>query len=135
MTMTSTDRAITPPARNPETAAFWDACNDSRLLIKRCGSCGEAHYYPRSLCPLCFSAETAWEEVKGTGEIYTFSVMRRAPVPFALAYITLDEGISILTNIVDCDLDKIEIGQRMRLVFKPAEDGQLVAMFTPLGAA
>lgn len=129
--MTSTDRVPTPPARNPETDAFWDACNEGRLLIKRCGSCGEAHYYPRSICPLCFSDDTEWEEASGSGEVYAFTVMRRAPIPFALACVTLDEGISILTNIVECDFDKIQIGQRVKLVFKPAADGQLLPMFMP----
>ncbi|WP_342640461.1 Zn-ribbon domain-containing OB-fold protein [Rhodoligotrophos ferricapiens] len=128
--MAPEQRSITPPARNPETVTFWEACNEHRLLIKRCGACGEAHYYPRALCPFCLSADTRWEQVEGRGTIYAFSVMRRSPVPFALAYITIPEGVSILTNIVDCDLDRIEIGQSVRVVFKPADDGQLVAMFT-----
>jgi uncharacterized OB-fold protein len=38
----------------------------------------------------------------------------------------------MMTNIVDCDLDKIRIGQAVRLVFKPSEGGQLVPMFTPV---
>jgi uncharacterized OB-fold protein len=57
--------------------------------------------------------------------------MRRVPVPYALAYVTLDEGVTMMTNIVDCDLDAIRIGQRVRLVFKPSEGGPSVPMFTP----
>ena len=57
--------------------------------------------------------------------------MRRAPVPYAIAYVTLDEGPTMMTNIVDCDLDKIKIGQAVRLVFKPSEGGPPVPMFTP----
>jgi len=57
--------------------------------------------------------------------------MRRVPVPYALAYVTLEEGVTMMTNIVDCDLDAIRIGQRVRLVFKPAEGGPPVPMFTP----
>jgi uncharacterized OB-fold protein len=52
-------------------------------------------------------------------------------VPYALAYVTLDEGVTMMTNIVDCDLDAIRIGQRVRLVFKPTEGGPPVPMFTP----
>jgi uncharacterized OB-fold protein len=58
--------------------------------------------------------------------------MRRVPVPYALAYVTLDEGVTMMTNIVDCDLDKIKIGQAVRLVFKPSEGGPPVPMFTPV---
>jgi len=57
--------------------------------------------------------------------------MRRLPVPYALAYVTLDEGVTMMTNIVDCDLDAIRIGQRVKVVFKPTEGGPPVPMFTP----
>ena len=82
------------------------------------------------LCPFCFSDETEWREAAGTGTIYSFSVMRRAEMPYAIAYVTLAEGPTMMSNIVDCDLDAIRIGQRVRLVFKPAENGQPVPMFT-----
>jgi uncharacterized OB-fold protein len=57
--------------------------------------------------------------------------MRRVPVPYALAYVMLDEGVTMMTNIVDCNLDAIRIGQRVRLIFKPSEGGPPVPMFTP----
>ena len=67
------------------------------------------HHYPRAICPFCFSDKTEWSEASGKGTIYTYSVMRRAPVPYAIAYVTLDEGPTMMTNIVDCDLDKLEV--------------------------
>jgi len=57
--------------------------------------------------------------------------MRRAPVPYAIAYVTLAEGPTMMTNLVDCDLDAIKIGQAVKLVFKPSEGGSPVPMFTP----
>ncbi|MNC86563.1 hypothetical protein D3C83_22350 [compost metagenome] len=57
--------------------------------------------------------------------------MRRAPVPYAIGYVTLAEGPTIMTNIVDCDLDAIKVGQTVRLVFKPSEGGPPVPMFAP----
>jgi uncharacterized OB-fold protein len=57
--------------------------------------------------------------------------MRRTPIPYAIAYVTLQEGVSMMTNIVDCDLDKIKIGQDVKLVFKPSDGGPPVPMFTP----
>lgn len=125
-------RKIMAPAVNVETKPFWEAANQSKLLLKRCLSCNEVHYYPRALCPFCFG-ETQWEESKGQGAIYTYSVMRRAPVPYAIAYVTLDEGPTIMTNIVDCDFDSLRIGQRVRLTYQPSESGQQVAMFAPTG--
>jgi len=133
--MAAPERQITPPSINPETAPFWEACNQRRLLLKRCNGCGESHYYPRTICPFCHSADTTWEEVKGEGKVYAFSVMLRAEVPFALAYVTLPENVSLLTNIVDCDPSSVAIGQEVKVVFKAAQNGQLVPMFAPVGAA
>ena len=64
--------------------------------------------------------------------IYSVSVTRRAgPIPYAIAYVTLDEGVTMLTNIVDADLDALRIGDRVKVCFKPAEGGFAVPMFAP----
>ena len=125
------DRKIPAPEANPETQAFWDAAQRGQLLLKRCKACGELHYYPRAICPFCFSDKTEWEAASGKGKIYSWSVMRRVPQPYAIAYVTLAEGVTMLTNIVDCDLDHLRIGQEVRLVFKPTDGGPPVAMFKP----
>ena len=71
-------------------------------------------------------------EAKGSGTIYSYSVLRRGvPEPYCIAYVTLEEGVSMLTNIVDCDLDAVRIGQKVKVVFKPSEGGPPVPMFTP----
>jgi hypothetical protein len=125
------ERPIPAPKPDAETKVFWDAAAEGKLLIKRCRACGEPHYYPRALCPFCLSADTEWTEARGTGTLYSFSAMRRASVPYAIAYVTLDEGVTMMTNIVDCDLDRIACGARVRLVWKPSEGGPPVPMFTP----
>ena len=125
------DRKITAPPVNTETQPFWDAAAEGKLLIKKCSACAEPHFYPRTHCPFCFSDKTEWVEASGNGTVYTYSVMRRAPVPYAIAYVTLAEGPTVMSNIVDCDLDAIKIGQAVRLVFKPTEGGPPVPMFAP----
>ena len=130
--MQSQERKIQAPVPNLETKAFWDAAAESRLMIGKCNTCGKLHYYPRTRCPFCFSDKTQLQQTSGNGTIYTYSVMRRAPIPYAIAYVTLEEGVSMMTNIVDCDLDQIKIGQAVRLVFKPSDGGPPVPMFTPV---
>ncbi len=126
------DRKIPAPVVNPENKSFFDAASNGKLLIKKCSACGEHHYYPRAICPHCFSDQTSWTESSGNGTIYSYSVMRRGtPVPYAIAYVTLAEGVTMLTNIVDCDLDAIRIGQAVRVVFKPTDGGAAVPMFAP----
>jgi len=124
-------RKIAAPPVNPETQPFWDATAEGKLLYKKCTACGEPHFYPRPHCPFCFSDKVEWQEASGRGTVYTYSVMRRAPVPYAIAYVTLAEGPTMMTNIVDCDLDALRIGQPVQLVFKPSDGGPPVPMFTP----
>jgi uncharacterized protein len=124
-------RKIEAPDVTPETRPFWEAAAAGTLLIKKCQACGELHHYPRSICPFCGRAATEWAHASGRGTIYSYSVMRRVPAPYAIAYVTLEEGVTMMTNIVDCDLDGIRIGQRVRVSFKPTEGGPPVPMFTP----
>ena len=129
--MSKPERKIPAPPVSPETQPFWDAAAAGRLMIKKCGACGQAHYYPRALCPFCGSDRTDWVHASGRGTIYSYSVMRRVPIPYALAYVTLEEGVTMMTNIVDGDLDRIRIGQPVRVVFRPTDGGPPVPMFAP----
>ena len=54
------------------------------------------------------------------------------PTAYAIAYVTLADGVTMRTNIGYRDLDALAIGQAVRVVFKPSEGGPPVAMFTPL---
>lgn len=134
----STPYTATPlkaPQVAPDNTEFWEAARAGRLLVKHCKSCGKPHWYPRTLCPFCMG-ETEWKQASGRGTIYSFSVTRRAgPTPFCIAYVTLEEGVTMMTNIVDCDLDTVRIGQEVKLTFTPTDDGPPVPTFTPVSAA
>jgi len=124
-------RKITPPVVNAESKVFWDAARAGRFLVPFCSACGKAHWYPRAICPFCASDRIEWRAASGKGTIYTFSVMRRAKDPYAIAHVTLAEGPTMLTNIVDCDFDQLRIGQPVTLVFRETENGPPAPMFTP----
>jgi uncharacterized OB-fold protein len=128
--MTTKARKIPTPHANPETQPFWDAARNGKFLIKKCRTCDKAHWYPRAFCPFCMSDDTEWVEASGTGKIYSFSVMRRAPEPYAIAYVTLAEGPTMITNLVDCDFDALRIGQNVRVKLTPTDGGPPVPTFT-----
>ena len=130
--MADKERKIPAPTPNVETQDFWKAAGGDRFMIRKCRACGEAHWYPRAICPFCFSDSTEWVNASGEGTIYSYSVMRRVPEPYALAYVTLAEGPRMLTNIVDCDFDALQIGQPVTVVFKPTDGGPPVPMFRPV---
>ena len=131
MTMAAKETKYVAPTVYPETQKYWDAASEGRLLIKRCQDCGEHHHYPRSNCPFCFSERTEWFEASGRGTIYSYSVMRRAAVPYVIVYVTLAEGATMMSNIVDCDPDKLSIGQAVKVTFRPSEGGPSLPMFAP----
>jgi uncharacterized OB-fold protein len=124
-------RKIPAPNVLPEALPFWQAANEGRLLLKKCSACGEVHHYPRDLCPFCLSEDTAWTEASGQGTLYSFSTMGQGEAAYTLAYVTLAEGVTLMTNIVDCDPAALRIGQPVRVVFQPAQGGQAVPLFTP----
>ena len=126
------ERKLVAPTVYPETKTFWDAAGEDRLLVKQCDDCGEHHHYPRAACPFCGSERLQWRQASGKGTIYSFSVMRRAAVPYIIAYVTLAEGPTMMSNIVDCDPDKLRIGQPVTVTFRPSDGGPALPMFTPV---
>ncbi|PCJ16314.1 MAG: DNA-binding protein [Gammaproteobacteria bacterium] len=121
---------IPVPEINEETQHFWDATAEGKLLVKKCADCNEYHYYPRTICPFCMSDNTEWKESTGKGTVYTYSVMRRSPVQYCIAYVTLDEGITMMTNIIDVDLDQIKIGMDVQVAFVDTGEGCALPYFT-----
>ncbi len=126
-----TERTLPAPTPTPETEAFWAATREGKFLVKTCKECQRAHWYPRALCPFCFADATEWREASGKGRVYSFSIMRRAPQPYAIAYVELEEGPMMMTNIVGCDFDEVAIGQAVRVELREAEGGFRVPVFTP----
>ena len=115
----------------PETAEFWRAAEQGRLILKGCKSCGNTHWYPRAICPHCGGGDLEWADASGKGKIYAFSPARRASPVYTLAYVTLDEGPTIMTNIVDADPDTLEIEQDVEVTFLTADEGRMMPFFKP----
>jgi uncharacterized OB-fold protein len=135
-----TDSAVLPnpaPGIDPETKPFWDATLEGKLLIKHCTACGENHWYPRTICPFCGSFETEWLETSGKGTIYTFSITRKGmghyggTSPYVLAFVTLAEGPTMMTNIVECDVDALQCGDAVEVVFHDTGAGSALPRFKP----
>jgi uncharacterized protein len=124
-------REITDPQINPETQPFWAEATREHLAIGRCGACGDAHFYPRTRCPFCHSPDTRLETSSGHGRIYSYSIPR-VPAPYVIALVTLSEGPTIMTNIVDCDPATLHIGQAVSVTFRSSIGGQKIPVFAPV---
>lgn len=126
----STDRKINLSV-NVENRLYWEAAGKGKLVMRKCSDCGKLHHYPRTICPHCHSSDTAFVEVSGRGEIYSYSVTRQAKPPYVIAYVSLEEGVTMLTNIVDCDPDRLRIGDRVKVRFLDAGEGRALPVFAP----
>jgi uncharacterized OB-fold protein len=127
------------PQIQPFTEAFWEGTRNNQLLIQTCDNCDARIFFPRRQCPECWSSNLGWTEASGKAEIYAFSVtyegveaVFKEDLPIVLAWVDLPEGIRMQTNIVECDPDKIEIGQQVEVVFEKVTDEITLPYFRPV---
>jgi hypothetical protein len=126
------------PVVSPDAEEFWAATAEGKLLLRRCDDCSGVIWYPRPFCPDCGSLRTSWTEASGRATLYTFTVVHRSglpgyrdALPYVVAYVELAEGPRVLTNIVDCEPDDIEIGMPLRVVFHDTGSGNALFRFRP----
>jgi uncharacterized OB-fold protein len=126
------------PRVDEESKGFWEACRRHELYIQRCRACGRRRHYPRALCPFCLSSDTEWMRCTGRGTVYTFTVTHqnqapgfRESVPYVMAYVELEEGVRLLTNIVDCPVETVRIGMPVEVVFGDVGDDLALPRFRP----
>ena len=131
-----------PRFPEPDTQPFWDATKNHELTYQTCDKCQTVIFYPRRHCTACGSLETTRKVSKGEGTVYTYSVIMqsRHPAfaelgPYALAYVDLDEGFRMMTNIVGVQdpVNDIQCGMRVKLRWEDQGEGELsLPMFEPM---
>jgi uncharacterized OB-fold protein len=117
------------PAPDNASRHYWQRAADGQLVVQRCTSCGSFQFYPRALCVTC-AGETEWLDASGRGTLYTYTIIRqnRSPafaalVPYAVGMVELEEGVRMMSNIVDCDVDQLSVGMALEvLLLKAADD-------------
>jgi uncharacterized OB-fold protein len=122
------------------TAPFWQAAAQGRLVIQRCEACGKAVFYPRPICPHCWSNRLAWREASGRGRLKSFSVVHKPghpgwlpAVPYVVGLVELEEGPTMLSFIV-AEEAACAVGQKLTLA--PTRiGGRMLPAFKPLAGA
>jgi uncharacterized OB-fold protein len=142
--MTSVSDQVLPapaPFVLPEVKPYWEGTARGELLLPRCLDCQTLIWYPRPFCPSCASTRVEWVPASGHGTVYSYTVNRRGVADLAayrdagvyvLAYVELEEGPRMMTNIVDCDPDTVHIGQKVELVFHDTGEGNALPRFRPV---
>lgn len=137
---------VQPSRPQPDTRnagkEFWRAAAEGKLLVPNCNACGRNFWHPRPRCPHCGADDVGWITGSGSGAIHTFTVVRQSgdpffkgKVPYALAMIELDEGVRLMSNVVDTPIDTLRIGMRVEVVFEAASDDVAIPLFRAQGGA
>ena len=126
------------PRVTPETEAYWDAASEGRLLVGYCVDCEEHFFYPRRHCPRCGFGEAEYVEAEGTGTVHARTIVRQAggafaeATPYVLAYVELDEGPRMLTNVVGADPETVDVGDRVEVTFDAVDEDVALPRFRPV---
>ena len=127
-----------PTLDEADTRPFWEATKQHELRYQVCDDCRGVVFYPRRHCPHCMSMKLGWKTSRGEGAIYTYTIIRqighpafRELAPYVVAWIDLDEGFRMLSNVVGVDAANVHIGQRVRVTWED-QDGVSLPLFTPV---
>jgi len=126
------------PVPEPEAAEYWAAARQGKLLLQRCSGCGRYQLYPRSMCLACHGP-VSWVEASGRGTVYSFTVIRqnhsrpfRDWIPYVVALVDLDEGPRLMTNVVGCEPDEVQVGMAVKAGrFDVVSDDAGLVLFEP----
>jgi uncharacterized OB-fold protein len=122
------------PILSADNAFFWEACERGELVAQRCAACGALAHPPRPMCPRCHSTQRELARLSGRGEVWSWIVPRHpAPIGFAeppvVALIRLDEGITLVSNVVGAAPEAMRNGLRVEVAFAPTAGGRAVPVF------
>ena len=130
------------PEITPVNKPFWEEAASGKLVIQRCGDCHAWIWCPRPACVECGSEKLQWIALSGRGKVFAFTVIREVvgralrgfekDIPYVTAWIDLEEGPRICSNIVGCPIEKVAIGMAVEAVFEAAGSGIFLPKFKPL---
>jgi uncharacterized OB-fold protein len=113
------------PVPTRETKPYWEGCQQHELRIQKCAACGHYQFYPRLYCTACMSDRVEWVKASGRGKVLSFTIVYRpvtqafaTDVPYVVALITLDEGPQMMSNVIGCPPEKVQIGMPVEVTFE-----------------
>jgi uncharacterized protein len=131
------------PTITPEAKPFWDGAANNKLLMQRCRDCGKYVWTPRPSCFECGSEHLDWQELSGRGEVYSFTVIRQVvgraaspafekDIPYVIAWIDLNEGPRMISNVVGCPVENVKLGMKVSVTFEQQSADIWLPKFKPV---
>lgn len=131
------------PVADPVTAPFWESVKAHTMQLQRCNACDKFIFYPRAMCPHCLSSDLTWQPVAGTGVVHAFTIVHRQPnpafaddAPYVVALVELDEGVRMMTNLVEVEPDPkhVRVGMPVEVVYDDVTPEVTLPKFKPKSA-
>lgn len=125
------------PYIHAETRAYWEGAKAHELLLRKCRDCGRYHFYPREFCPSCFSFDVEWVRASGRGTVYSVTVCHRPAqgfgkdVPYNIVLVELEEGVRMMSTVVECANDDVLIGMAVEVVYDDVTPEVTLPKFRP----
>jgi uncharacterized OB-fold protein len=126
------------PVADLDTKPFWDYCKQHELRVQKCSKCGKLYYPPNSLCLNCLNTTSEWVKLSGKGQVYSFIVVHRRyhpafakEIPYTVAIIETEEGVRMLSNIIECKPEAVKIGMPVQVVFDDVSPEFSLPKFKP----
>ena len=124
------------PETDTDAAPFWKGAAEHKLLIQRCTKCGNHQHYARPFCIKCRSDAMEMVEASGRGSVYSFTVIHRGPyvdipTPYVVGLIRLEEGPTLLSNVVGCDPASVKCDMAVEVSYQPLRDDVVLPVFRP----
>jgi uncharacterized OB-fold protein len=128
------------PEFRPETKPYWEATKNHELVIPRSKTTGESFFYPRALSPGDdMTDDIEWVKSEGRGKVWTFSIHHMGPSkaykgdpPYVVALIEMNEGVKMMSNVVDVDVNDVHVGMEVEVVFDDVTDEVTLPKFKPV---
>ena len=124
------------PTIDPDSKIYWDSAKDKKLMVQYSLDTEEYFLYSKQLTNAMNSNQIEWRQVSGKGEIYSFTIVYapagpafKEDTPYIVASIKLDEGARIISNILTNEIEKVAIGNRVKVVFEKQNDGFVIPKF------
>ena len=111
---------MTTPVNPLSSHQYWESLRAQGFSLPQCQTCKEFHFYLRPACPACGSLDIQAVVTSGRGNVYSFSIVYRAPspafekdVPYVVAIVATDEGPHLMTRLIKVKPEEVTVGMRV----------------------
>lgn len=129
------------PEPSDATRPFFEGAQAGKLRLLQCSQCATWSYPPATLCSNCGGTDLVWQDASGRGTVYAHGRLARPyhprhkdRLPLVLAQVDIDEGLRLMTNLVDVSPEAVRVGDKVEVGFETFPDGGVIPVFKPVAS-